>query len=57
MPEFVRDLESRPRRTARALHVLILTATRTNEVRFARPEEFDRNNRIWAIPGERTKSA
>jgi integrase len=27
--------------------------TRTNEVRFARPEEFDLDNRIWSIPGDR----
>ncbi|MDB5781087.1 integrase arm-type DNA-binding domain-containing protein [Caballeronia mineralivorans] len=56
MPEFIRELETHPRRAARALHVLILTATRTNEVRFAQLEEFDLDNRIWAIPGERTKS-
>ncbi|MGF6917840.1 tyrosine-type recombinase/integrase [Paraburkholderia sp. 40] len=56
LPGFIRDLEQRPRRAARVLHLLILTATRTNEVRFARPEEFDLANRIWSIPGDRTKS-
>jgi integrase len=53
---FVRELEQRPRRAARVLHLLILTATRTNEVPFARPEEFDVDNRIWSIPGDRMKS-
>ncbi|KWN60594.1 tyrosine-type recombinase/integrase [Burkholderia ubonensis] len=56
LPAFVRELEQRPRRAARVLHLLILTATRTNEVRFARAEEFDLDNRIWSIPGDRTKS-
>ena len=56
IPRFVRELEQRPRRAARVLHLLILTATRTNEVRFARPEEFDLDNRVWSIPGDRTKS-
>ena len=56
LPVFVRELEQRPRRAARVLHLLILTATRTNEVRFARPEEFDLDKRIWSIPGDRMKS-
>jgi integrase len=56
IPSFVRELEQRPRRAARILHLLILTATRTNEVRFARPEEFDLDNRVWSIPGDRTNS-
>ncbi|MGC2967858.1 tyrosine-type recombinase/integrase [Paraburkholderia aspalathi] len=56
IPGFVRQLEQRPRRAARVLHLLILTATRTNEVRFARPEEFDLDSRVWSIPGDRTKS-
>ncbi|MFM0557070.1 integrase arm-type DNA-binding domain-containing protein [Paraburkholderia sediminicola] len=56
LPAFIRELEQRPRRAARLLHLLILTATRTNEVRYARPEEFDLDNRVWSIPGDRTKS-
>lgn len=56
LPAFIRELEQRPRRAARILHLLILTATRTNEVRYARPEEFDLGNRVWSIPGDRTKS-
>ncbi|WP_069352829.1 tyrosine-type recombinase/integrase [Burkholderia cenocepacia] len=56
LPAFVRELELRPRRAARVLHLLILTATRTNEVRFARVDEFDLGSRVWTIPGDRTKS-
>ncbi|WP_390679626.1 tyrosine-type recombinase/integrase [Burkholderia anthina] len=56
LPDFIREHETRPRRAARVLQLLILTATRTNEVRFARSEEFDLDNRVWSIPGERTKS-
>lgn len=56
IPTFIRELEQRPRRAARVLHLLVLTATRTNEARFARVEEFDLDNRVWSIPGDRTKS-
>jgi integrase len=56
IPSFVRELGQRPRRAARVLHLLILAATRTTEVRFARPEEFDLDKRVWSIPGDRTKS-
>ncbi|PTE02672.1 tyrosine-type recombinase/integrase [Pandoraea apista] len=55
IPAFVRELETRPRRAARALHLLILTAVRTNEVRFARTHEFDMAAKVWEIPGERMK--
>lgn len=44
LPTFIRELEHRPRRAAWVLHLLILTATRTNEVRLARPEEFVLDN-------------
>lgn len=56
IPEFIRELETHPGRAARALHLLILTAVRTNEVRFARVEEFDFDARVWTIPSERMKS-
>ncbi|MBN3726090.1 tyrosine-type recombinase/integrase [Burkholderia sp. Ac-20379] len=55
MPAFFAALRKRPKRTAQALRLLVLTATRTNEVRFARPEEFDLDARVWTIPGERMK--
>ncbi|RQT49936.1 tyrosine-type recombinase/integrase [Burkholderia cepacia] len=56
LPTFIQELEQRPRRAARVLHLLVLTGTRTNEARFARVEEFDLDNRVWSIPGDRTKS-
>ncbi|MGG2041161.1 tyrosine-type recombinase/integrase [Burkholderia gladioli] len=55
MPAFFAALRKRPKRAAQALRLLILTATRTNEVRFARPEEFDLDAKVWTIPGERMK--
>lgn len=55
MPAFFAALRARPKRTARMLRLLILTATRTNEVRFARPEEFDLDAKVWTIPGDRMK--
>ncbi|KVZ27010.1 integrase [Burkholderia cepacia] len=55
IPGFMKQLDTHPRRAARMLHLLILTAVRTNEVRFARLEEFDLDARVWTIPGERMK--
>lgn len=55
MPAFFTQLKTRPKRAARALRLLILTATRTNEVRFAHPEEFDLDAKVWTIPGDRMK--
>lgn len=55
MPAFFAALRKRPKRAAQALRLLILTATRTNEVRFARPEEFDLDAKVWTIPCERMK--
>ncbi|KGU90714.1 tyrosine-type recombinase/integrase [Burkholderia pseudomallei] len=56
MPAFFAALRQRPKRAAQALRLLILTATRTNEVLFARPEEFDLDARVWTIPGDRMKA-
>ena len=41
---------------ARALQLLILTATRSGEVRGARWSEFDLEEKIWTIPAERMKA-
>lgn len=41
---------------AKALELLILTATRTNEVLGARWNEFDLNAHIWTIPADRMKT-
>jgi len=37
------------------LQLVILTVCRTNEIRRARPEEFDLRHKIWTIPSERMK--
>jgi integrase len=42
--------------TARALELLILTATRTSETLLARWQEFDLDAGIWTIPAERMKA-
>jgi integrase len=39
-----------------AFELLILTATRTSEVTAAQWGEFDLNNNVWTIPGERMKA-
>lgn len=41
---------------AKALEFLILTATRSGEVRGAQWQEIDLQARIWTIPGERMKA-
>jgi len=58
IPEFISQLKAKVAkgsRSALALHLLILCATRTNEVQFARPEEFDLKAKIWTIPAQRMK--
>ena len=42
--------------TKLAFELLVLTATRSSEVRRARWEEFDLDAAVWTIPGERTKT-
>lgn len=44
------------RRTALALKLQLLTATRPGETRFARWREFDLKRRLWHVPAERMKS-
>ncbi len=39
-----------------ALHFIILAAARAGEVRFARWDEFDMDDRVWTVPGERMKA-
>ncbi|AGK51190.1 phage integrase family protein [Burkholderia thailandensis MSMB121] len=55
LPEFIRKPEVRDARSARMLHLLILTCVRTNEMLMARPEEFDLRRKVWTIPGDRMK--
>ena len=53
--EFVAALRKQAGAAARALEVLILTAARSNEVRGAKPREFDLNDAMWTVPAERMK--
>lgn len=53
---FVRDLRQRDGIAARALEFLILTATRSGEVRGATWAEIDMAGRVWTIPPERMKA-
>lgn len=56
LPAFVADLRARDGVAARALEFLILTATRSGEVRGATWDEFDLKSGVWVIPGERMKA-
>ena len=55
LPAFMTKLRAEEGTAARALELLILTATRTNEVIGATWPEFDLNERTWTIPAERMK--
>ncbi|CAJ3027091.1 putative phage integrase [Burkholderia pseudomallei] len=55
LPEFIKALRSEAGTAARALELLILTATRTNEVIAATWQEFDLDEGVWTIPAERMK--
>lgn len=55
-PAFMRLLGGVHGVSALALRLLILTATRSGEVRGARWEEFDLKGGVWTIPGERMKA-
>lgn len=56
MPGFLRDLRQREGLAARALELLILTASRSGEVRGANWNEIDFVNKVWTIPGDRMKA-
>jgi integrase len=53
---FYKALEAREAPSAKALLLLILTATRTQEVIGARWEEFDLDAKVWTIPAARMKA-
>jgi integrase len=55
LPAFMGDLRGRAGTAARALEFLILTVGRTDEVRLARPGEFDLAGKLWAVPAGRMK--
>lgn len=56
VPEFWVRLLQEPNLSARCLEFLILTATRSNEVRLATWDEIELEVRIWRIPKERMKA-
>jgi integrase len=56
VPEFMARLRAQQGIGARAAELMILTATRTGEVRFATWAEIDVEARLWVIPAERMKS-
>lgn len=56
VPQFLNDLQDRKLSVSRlALELLILTATRSGEVRGARWSELNDDLTIWTIPAERMK--
>lgn len=56
VPDFMVELDTRHGAAANALELLILTAKRTEETIGATCGEFDREAKLWRIPGERMKS-
>ncbi|MFV8823540.1 tyrosine-type recombinase/integrase [Thauera sp. WH-2] len=57
LPAFYKRLtEDRDSLSSVALQITILTACRTSEVLLADWSEFDLDNRLWTIPGERMKA-
>ncbi|VVE51048.1 integrase [Pandoraea communis] len=55
-PKFMTQLRTIDTMAAKALELLILTATRTSEVIDASWDEFDLTAAIWRIPAERMKA-
>lgn len=55
LPEFLEKLRKQGGQGARALELLILTATRTGETLGATWSEIDLNNALWIIPADRMK--
>lgn len=56
LPDFFINLMAREGMGARALEFLILTATRSGEVRGAVWDEIDLEDNVWTIPGHRMKA-
>lgn len=56
LPAFMVKLRAVDTVAARALELLTLTGTRSGETRGSRWPEFDLAEKIWTIPGVRTKS-
>jgi integrase len=56
LPDFMVELNERDALAARALELLILTASRTGEVLKAQWSEIDLEAALWIIPAERMKA-
>ena len=56
MPAFMPSLRQQQSMSARALEFLILTGTRSGEVRKATWDEFDLEKAVWTIPAGRMKA-
>lgn len=56
LPEFWQRLLTFNTTSALALRLLILTATRSSEVRLATWDEFDLEKKVWTIPQKRMKA-
>lgn len=56
LPTFISELRAQGGIAARAVELLILTATRSGEVRLARWKEFDLDAATWTIPADRMKA-
>lgn len=54
--DFWKEIEGQNYNSAKALMLLILTATRTSEVLNATWKEFDLDKKLWVIPAERMKT-
>jgi len=55
VPALVARLRELDGISARALEFLILTASRSGEVREATWDEIDLEKKIWSVPGDRMK--
>lgn len=56
IPSFVEKLRTRKVMSASLLEFAILTAVRPGEARGAKWSEFDLEQRVWTVPGERMKA-
>ncbi|WP_108837963.1 tyrosine-type recombinase/integrase [Tateyamaria sp. Alg231-49] len=56
LPAFVAQIRAKDTVSARAIEFMTLTAARSAEVRGARWDEIDFDNRIWTIPAARIKT-
>ena len=56
LPAFMAELREREAVSASALEFLILTASRSGEVRGAEWPEFDFKSNVWTVPGDRMKT-